>query len=151
GDQLTLTVEGLGEQRHTVVAEAQRPRSSSARSGKRCTGPLPWTEHTARSSAAKIAAVTYSLAEATASGREAPLASSAAMAADSVQPVPWVLRVSARGASKLTGSVPSNRISVAVGPSLWPPLIRTDRAPASFSFQACIPISYSLRAGEQAR
>ena len=72
------------------------------------------------------------------------------MAADSVQPVPWVLRVSARGASKLTGSIPAKRMSVAVGPSAWPPLIRTALAPASFSCHACMAISYSLRAGEPA-
>ena len=37
------------------------------------------------------------------------------MAAESVQPVPWVLRVATRGASRRAGSTPANRMSIELG------------------------------------
>ena len=57
------------------------------------------------------------------------------MADAKVHPVPWVLRVSMRSASKVRNSLPSNNTSTA-DPSRWPPLTTTWRGPISKSFRA---------------
>ena len=46
------------------------------------------------------------------------------MAAEKVQPVPWVLSESTRGAVKRVNSLPFQRRSVA-SPFRWPPLTST--------------------------
>ena len=83
------------------MAEADSDRLRQAGGGARrmanrwSTGPLPWPTPSARPASSPCH--TKSLARPTASRRATPCASSAAIAADSVQPVPCVWRVSMRG------------------------------------------------------
>ncbi len=68
------------------------------------------------------------------------------MADDSVQPVPWVLRVAMRGTASRVTDAPSNRKSVLTAPVPWPPLISTALAPSARIRSACACISVSSAA-----
>ena len=73
--------------------------------------------------------------------RSRPLASPAAIADDSVQPVPWVFLVTMRLADRRTTSPCPISRSTLSSPLPWPPLIRTLRAPSDKISRACTSIS----------
>src|SRR5262249_15061302 len=81
---------------------------------KWCVGP--WPEPILMRFAAASAAVTKLLAARTASVRGSPLARPAAIADDSVQPVPWVFWVAMRSAARRTNAVGSIRRSTLSAP-----------------------------------
>src|SRR5471030_179931 len=107
------------------------------------TGPQPRP----RPGLARMASWMKRLAWATALLSEAPSARLAVMAAEYVQPVPWVWRVSRRGAGNSRHSTPSNRTSTTSvdWESRWPPLISTAAAPIWWMRQAARRMSSRVR------
>src|SRR5206468_2193436 len=72
----------------------------------------------------RMAAVTYAFARLTAGSSSSPRASPAAIAEESVQPVPWVFACGSRSAWNRTNRAPSHRRSVAES-LRWPPFTST--------------------------
>ena len=106
------------------------------------TGPLPRPMPRARPSCK--ACQTKAFARPTASRSPTPCASRAVMAAESVQPVPCVLRVSTFGRTKRSMPVASHRMSTASSPLPCPPLRSTAWHPSARSAWACAATSASL-------
>src|SRR5690606_31136252 len=95
-----------------VADRPLHPFASSRRWAQWLTGPWPPSS----SRGWRMAAVMYSFAFRTASKSGRPLASSAVKAAEKVQPVPWVCRVSMRGAVRCSKDFPSKNRSTAFSP-----------------------------------
>ena len=82
-----------------------------------------------RRARARSPRATKAFAAATASARSAPSAIWAAIALDSVQPVPCRLREASRGAAKRRTPAAVTSRSTASSPARWPPFISTARGP----------------------
>src|SRR5262249_9010176 len=101
---------------------AVSPTAGASMANRQSTGPRP--RPTPRLAPDLSPCHTNALAPAIAGWRPPPRANSAAIAADSTQPVPWVCGVSRRGRSKRTSSLPSKKRSTAA-PVPCPPLRST--------------------------
>src|SRR5262249_48103763 len=97
-----------------VVYRPPAPDSLHHHAWKWCVGP--WPEPILMRVAAASAGVTWLLAARTASVRGSPLARPAAIADDSVQPVPWVFWVAMRSAARRTNALGSIRRSTLSAP-----------------------------------
>ena len=87
----------------------------------------------------------------TAATTSLPLPSSAAIALDSVHPVPWVLEVWNRRPSSHVRPAGSARTSGLSSSGRWPPLTSTARAPRALSASACSAIVWRSRASGSPR